>query len=297
MTDILDEMFEETNDLIASDNREGRTTLLDVYDLKVGPWQPRRYFNPRSLRSLADSIAGGTQLDPISVWLDPQNNETFLVAGERRMRATKLLVEEDGKDIYRQIPARFLPDTLTKDQIWQLATDSNDERDPIDPFDRAEHTIQMMTELELTQEEAGKRLGNRSQTYVSRLLKVRELPEEIKNEFRELEGSVSDSFLFLTTRLDNEEDRLSFWNEIKQPDVSFHKAQTILKETSTKKKKTQPTVNKTRIKDRFLKDMQSVASRAKQLSDEGIKLSEEEVASLDSAWEVLDTFRDTLDSI
>ncbi len=82
------------------------SSMLEVGAVRPNPWQPRRVFDNDDIRSLADSIAETGLIQPIVVRKSVTPGDTFrsstlgvtpgdslyeLVAGERRLRAHKLL--------------------------------------------------------------------------------------------------------------------------------------------------------------------------------------------------------------
>ncbi len=61
---------------------------LPLSQIKANPYQPRKHFDERSLAELADSIKTYGLIQPIVVVEDIDGY--ILVAGERRLRASKL---------------------------------------------------------------------------------------------------------------------------------------------------------------------------------------------------------------
>ena len=64
--------------------------MIKCDDIVLNPMQPRKIFNDESLRELADFIEEHGLLQPIVV-RENENGGYILIAGERRLRATKLL--------------------------------------------------------------------------------------------------------------------------------------------------------------------------------------------------------------
>ncbi|WP_165678395.1 ParB/RepB/Spo0J family partition protein [Metapseudomonas otitidis] len=70
-----------------TDSKLARSIAVDLID--PSPWQPRRTFNEKKLRELAELIDAQGLLQPIEV--RAVNNRYQLVSGERRLRAHKIL--------------------------------------------------------------------------------------------------------------------------------------------------------------------------------------------------------------
>lgn len=90
---------------------EGRSDIyqLNPYSLKVKPGFNCRDFtieeNMEHVRSLAISIAEIGVSEPLTVYIDPEDRELYIIDGECRWRATLYAIEELGAEI-RAIPAK-----------------------------------------------------------------------------------------------------------------------------------------------------------------------------------------------
>lgn len=62
---------------------------LDIDIIKPNPYQPRKTFNQEALQELSESIKEHGLLQPIVVY-DNGDGDYVLIAGERRLRASKL---------------------------------------------------------------------------------------------------------------------------------------------------------------------------------------------------------------
>ena len=60
---------------------------VNITDISIGEWQPRKDFNEEAIKSLAASIKEKGILQPLIV--RPKNGKYELIAGERRLRASK----------------------------------------------------------------------------------------------------------------------------------------------------------------------------------------------------------------
>src|ERR1044071_3505518 len=90
---------------------------LHVNLLYGNPLQPRKVFEPEGLRELAELIKASGLMQPVTVVLRPCELGNFMiVAGERRLRATKLAGLETIQAIVRE---------LTDEQVAELALIEN----------------------------------------------------------------------------------------------------------------------------------------------------------------------------
>ena len=129
--------------------------------------QPRRTFDDARLAELAESIRVRGVLQPIVV--RPLAGGSFeLVAGERRLRAAKLVELET-------IPA-LVRDTEDWERL-DLALAENMARQDLNPVEAARACAMLVDDLGLTKEEVGRRVG-RSRVAISNLIRLLDLPEE-----------------------------------------------------------------------------------------------------------------------
>ncbi len=140
---------------------------LPVSKILPNPSQPRKTFQEEELQSLAQSIRENGLLQPVTVRKD--GGAYFLVAGERRLRACKLVG-------LKEIPA-ILSDCEAEDSAV-LALLENIQRKDLQMFEQANAIVNLLREWQITQEEAAKRLGM-SQSYLANKIRLLKLsPEE-----------------------------------------------------------------------------------------------------------------------
>lgn len=88
-----------------------RVVLLDVNEITSSPYQPRRQFDPKGMKELADSISQSGLLQPITVRRTETGYE--LIAGERRLMACRMLhldkIPAIGRTVRRRKIRRIFP--------------------------------------------------------------------------------------------------------------------------------------------------------------------------------------------
>lgn len=92
--EVLD--FDAFESNIVESAKESDIVEVNVDDIKVNPYQPRKTFNQEALDELATSIKNYGVFQPIIIKKTIKGY--YLVAGERRLRASKLA----GKRLYQQ---------------------------------------------------------------------------------------------------------------------------------------------------------------------------------------------------
>jgi ParB family chromosome partitioning protein len=141
---------------------------LPVSAIEVNPNQPRKSFDDEALTGLAESIKHSGVLQPLLV--KPLVGGRYeLVAGERRLRASKLA----GVDT---VPA-FVRAGLDANTL-ELALVENMARVDLNPIDAARACAALVDDLELSKEEVARRVG-KSRVAVSNLIRLLNLPDEV----------------------------------------------------------------------------------------------------------------------
>lgn len=141
--------------------------LLDVNDIAPNPFQPRRNFDPNGLGELAESIRRYGVLSPLSVRC--RRGQYELVAGERRLRASKLAG-------LREVPCILLD--VDSAQSGAIALVENLQRRDLDFVEQAQGMARLIQLFGLSQEECARRLGM-SQSAVANKLRLLKLPEDV----------------------------------------------------------------------------------------------------------------------
>lgn len=145
------------------------TNELPIAALRPGKYQPRRAFKPDQLQELADSIARNGIMQPIVVRA-VDDGQYEIVAGERRWRAAKLA---DLKTV--PVLIRDLSDSVA----LELAIVENVQRSDLTPIEESAGYQRLIDEFSYTQEELAEVVG-KSRSHVANLLRLQNLPEEIK---------------------------------------------------------------------------------------------------------------------
>lgn len=140
----------------------GQVYAIPVGDIRPNPEQPRKAFSYQQLLELAQSIAENGLINPLTVCF--RDGHPVLVAGERRLRAVKLLGMETVPCLVR--PAEGENGAL-------LALIENLQRVDMNCFEEAEGIRRLMEVYGLTQEETARRLGYSQPTVANKLRLLR----------------------------------------------------------------------------------------------------------------------------
>ncbi len=150
---------------------------VELDKVRPNPYQPRREFEEGPLRDLAESIRQYGVMQPLTVSRVEYEKddggiavEYELIAGERRLRASKLAG-------LAQVPVLIRQGDTPQVKL-ELAIIENLQRADLNPVERAHAFARLANEFKLQHADIGKKLG-RSREYVSNTLRILSLPEEI----------------------------------------------------------------------------------------------------------------------
>ncbi|MEN8257135.1 MAG: ParB/RepB/Spo0J family partition protein [Thermodesulfobacteriota bacterium] len=165
----LGALLADDNDTLAA---EGKYILCDIETIDPNPYQPRKEMDEDALRELAGSIAEKGVLQPLVVTPHDIADKYILIAGERRLRASKLAGLTDVPVIVREVE--------TQDRL-ELALIENIQRQNLNPIEEALAYQQLVKEFTLTQEEVAKRVGKERST-VANTMRLLQLPDFVKDD-------------------------------------------------------------------------------------------------------------------
>lgn len=161
---------------------------IETDKIKPNPYQPRREFDEDRLRELADSIRQYGILQPLTVSrveIEKEEGglvtEYELIAGERRLRASKLAG-------VKQIPV-IIRTGDTDLMKLELAILENLQREDLNAVDKARAFFRLANEFKFTHAEIAKKVG-KSRESVSNTLRLLTLPEDAINALSE--GKISE---------------------------------------------------------------------------------------------------------
>ena len=164
------------NSLKISEKSNPKYSKISLKKISLNPNQPRTNFNNENLDELVQSIKSVGLIQPITV-RKISKNEFQLISGERRFRAFKKL--NIGK-----IPA-YIRDANDQESL-EMALIENIQRDDLDSIEIAICYKRLIEDINLTQEELGKKIGKKRSTISNylRLLKLNPIIQSgIKDNF------------------------------------------------------------------------------------------------------------------
>lgn len=202
---------------------------IRISEIVRNPNQPRRYFDPEAIATLAESIRQYGVLNPLTV-RRTGNGGYELVAGERRLRAARvagltdvpcLLINADGED------------------SSVIALVENLQRRDLDFFEEANGFKRLIEQFGLTQEEAARKVG-KTQSAVANKLRLLRLSQQNMELIRC--NNLTERHARALLRLNDEVDRINVTNYIIEHELNVSRTEEYIDEFLKAKENPQPVV-------------------------------------------------------
>lgn len=188
---------------------------LEIHAIKPNPFQPRKHFDPASLEELAGSIKEHGLLQPILVFGDEEEGYA-LIAGERRLRASKLAGLPTIKAIVVDIQT---------ERLRELALIENIQREDLNPIDLAQSYKELIEDYGITHEELAKKIS-KSRTQITNTLRLLTLSDEVQAQL--LEGKITQGHAKVLVGLSPEEQKVASASIIGQK-LSVRETESLIK--------------------------------------------------------------------
>ncbi|MDP3291375.1 MAG: ParB/RepB/Spo0J family partition protein, partial [Sulfuricurvum sp.] len=157
--------------------KKGGVEEIAVNKIRPNPYQPRKHFDSESLAELSESIKTHGLLQPIVVKEDLDGY--ILIAGERRLRASKLAKNKTIKAIVVSV---------SDEQMREHALIENIQRDELNAIDLAQAYQELIDIHELTHEQLSQTV-HKSRTQITNTLRLLQLSEKGRKAL--VEGKIS----------------------------------------------------------------------------------------------------------
>jgi len=145
---------------------------FDINKIQANPYQPRMHIDPEELIEIADSIREHGVIQPLIITKDKDSDRYFLIAGERRLRASQLAG-------MKSVPV-LLKDSSPQEML-ELAIIENVQRKDLNPLEEAYAFKQMQDEFGISQDIIAKKVGL-SRVAITNKIRLLNIPDEVKEE-------------------------------------------------------------------------------------------------------------------
>ncbi len=197
--------------------------LCDVELIRPNRYQSRMRFSEDELKELCQSIKEQGIIQPLLIRKD--DNRYELVAGERRLLAAKMAG-------LTQVPV--IVKKVTDAGLLEMSIIENIQREDLNPVEEAEAYHRLMTEFNLTQDQAAKRVG-KSRSAVANFLRLRQLPEQIKTSI--MDGALSMGHARALLGAEAPARQRAIWKTVVSKKLSVRETEALINRLKSKKKK------------------------------------------------------------
>lgn len=203
-------VFTENRDFLMADSRD-KVLHIPVNSIEANPMQPRRVFDHEGLEELIESIKVYGIIQPLIV--SKAENGYQLIAGERRLRAAKILGLSTVPVLVRE---------AKEQEKLELALIENVQRKNLNPIERALAYERLMNEFNLSQDDVSRKLGT-SRSSVANTVRLLELPEAVQKALAE--EKITEGHAKVIAGLSTEKEQLNFLNKVLQYNFTVRDAE------------------------------------------------------------------------
>ena len=224
---------------------------IDINEILPNIYQPRSYFNESALNELAESIKKHGLLQPIIVV--KKDDGYMLIAGERRLRASKLADLTHIKAIVADIES---------ENLRELALIENIQRENLNPIELATAYKELIEQYKITHDELSN-IIHKSRTQITNTLRLINLSEKTKNLL--IHGKISQGHAKVLVGLSEKEEE-SVTNSIIGQKLSVRETENLVKNIKNKEKSfVKKSIEKSKIKnlDKLVDKLEKIGIKSK----------------------------------
>ena len=230
---------------------EVKVVKVPIDTIFPNPYQPRKNFDDAALEDLSASIAQYGVLQPLLV-SPAENGRYMLIAGERRLRASKMAKLAEVPVIISE---------YTSQQIAEIALIENLQREDLHYLEEAEGYEKLMNQFHITQEAMAARVGKKQSTIANKLRLLR-LSAPVRKVL--MDAELSERHARALLKLPDDEKRLEVLETIVAKNFSVRQTEEyiskLLDGKSEEKRKRMVIVNDVRI---YLNSIKQVVDAVK----------------------------------
>ena len=211
----LDALFGEIDESYENEGtQKDEISEISVKDIRANPFQPRKFFNEEALLELAESIKTDGLLQPIVVTEDIDGY--VLIAGERRLRASKLAKLKN---------IRCIVIKSDEEKMRKLALLENIQREDLNSVELA-HTYEELIKIhEITHQELSTMI-HKSRAHITNTLRLLQLSAKTQKAL--LEKKITPGHAKVLVGLDEKEQQVMV-NSIIGQKLSVREVESMIK--------------------------------------------------------------------
>lgn len=225
----LDSLIPQKKHLDQTSSKRESVFLIDIGQIKPNPYQPRRDFDTKELKELADSIRVYGILQPLVVTKVEEDVPTGrsvsyeLIAGERRLRAAKMAGLPSVPVVVR---------TSTPKEKLEASLIENLQRNDLGAVEEARAFKQLQEEFGIKQKQIALRVG-KSESYVANTVRILALPPNMQKALGQ--GKINEGHTRPLLALQNTPEQEKLFKEIQERGLNVRQAEARGRELGSRK--------------------------------------------------------------
>ena len=203
----------------------GGVLLIPIDEIEPNPRQPRSHFDQENLNGLSDSIREHGILQPLIVSPSEEGFGYKLIAGERRLQASRMAGLERVPVIVRAV---------NDQQRLELALIENLQRDDLNALDAAEGYRQLADDFSLSHDAIAARVG-KSRTAITNTLRLLKLTAPVRQALED--GEISEGHARALLTLKTTQSQVAALHTILKRQLNVRQTEELVREPARQEKK------------------------------------------------------------
>ena len=200
----------------------------NIANIKIGAispnrFQPRKQFNPERHKELVASIKEKGIVQPILIRPTKDGKGFEIIAGERRLRATKELGLEEIPAIIKKV---------SDEEALELSLIENIQREELNPIEEASAYKELIDKFNLAQEDIARAVGKDRST-ISNTLRLLKLPKKIQDYVSR--GTLSMGHARAILGIENEKQQIKIADEVAKKGLSVRETEGLVNRSRERK--------------------------------------------------------------
>lgn len=209
---------------------------IPVGDVFASPYQPRMQMDNESLEELSASIKEKGVVQPIIV-RSMGTDKYEVIAGERRLRASKLAGLNDVPAIVREV---------SDAEAMAIAITENIQREDLNAVELARAYHSLISQFDLTQEQLAQSLG-KSRPAIANIIRLLQLPQEIQEYV--LSNKISMGHARALLSFEQENMQITVCKKVIDDDLSVRQTEKLVQKLLQQPKQKKPIAHIAEIED------------------------------------------------
>jgi len=189
---------------------------VDIHTIVPNPYQPRKLFNDESLQELSESIREHGVIQPLLV--RKVGDKLELIAGERRLRASKLAGLSEVPVIIKEIDDK---------EMAELAMLENLQREDLHYLEEAQGFQHLISQFGFTQDELARRLGKKQSTIANKL-RLLKLSGDVQTML--VDDNLTERHARALLKVDNEQKQKEILDSVRQKNLNVRETEDLIED-------------------------------------------------------------------